>query len=94
MTDVGITPVLRLQSASQIGLYAEAGIGAHLLSDLYNNDGRQFSTRFQFGDHLGLGYVAQNHLGICLQLQHFSNAGIKRPNPGELFIVFKITSTF
>lgn len=90
MTDLGITPVLRFQSDSKKGFYAEAGIGAHLLSDLYNNRRRQFSTRFQFGDHLGVGYVTQNGLELSLQFQHFSNAGIRQPNPGEQFIVLKL----
>lgn len=94
MTDVGLTPVLRFQSDSRLGLYAEAGIGAHLLSDLYDNNGRRFSTRFQFGDHLGLGYITQKHLVLSLQLQHFSNAGIKHPNPGELFVVLKMAHAF
>lgn len=94
ITDVGLTPVLRFQANDKKGWYLEAGIGAHLLSDLYDNAGRRFSTRFQFGDHLGLGYVTQNHLAFSLHVQHFSNGGIKRPNPGELFGVVKMTYEF
>jgi lipid A 3-O-deacylase len=94
LTDVGVTPVLRYQSSSKKGAYLEIGIGAHLLSDLYNNDGRKFSTRFQFGDHIGVGYVTQNRLAISLQLQHFSNAGLKRPNPGVLLGVVKLEYAF
>lgn len=94
MSDIGITPVLRFQSDDKTGFFAELGIGAHLLSDLYNNNGRQFSSRFQFGDHLGLGYVTQEHLVVNLQLQHFSNGGIKRPNPGELFVVLSVAYAF
>lgn len=94
ITDIGITPVLRLQSDSKKGLFAEVGIGAHLLSDLYDNDGRKFSTRFQFGDHLGIGYVTQNRVTVSLSVQHFSNAGIKHPNPGILFGVAKVAYAF
>lgn len=94
LTDLGLTPVLRFGANDKKGWYIEAGIGAHLLSDLYDNAGRRFSTRFQFGDHLGVGYVTQNRLAFSLHVQHFSNGGIKRPNPGELFGVVKMTYEF
>jgi lipid A 3-O-deacylase len=80
--DIGLTPVFRFQSLDRTGFYAEAGIGAHLFSDLYDNDGRQLSTRFEFGDHFGAGYIFQNHLDLGLKIQHFSNGGIKHPNDG------------
>jgi len=82
LTSIGITPVFRWQQDNKKGVYIEAGIGAHLLSELYNNDGNIFSTKFQFGDHLGVGYVFNNKFDLGLKLQHFSNAGIKEPNPG------------
>lgn len=94
LTDIGLTPVFRYQSNGKKGLYAELGIGLHLLSDLYDNDGRRFSTRMQFGDHVGIGYVTQNRFTVSLQLQHFSNAGIKRPNPGVLLGVVKVAIEF
>ena len=94
LNDVGITPVLRLQSDSQKGFYAEAGIGAHLLSDYYDTGGGRFSTRFQFGDHIGLGYVMQNGVDLALKLQHFSNGGIKQPNPGVTFGILKLGYAF
>ena len=95
LIDIGITPVLRLQSDSRKGFYAEVGIGAHLLSsDFYNSEGQRFSTRFQFGDHFGLGYVMQNGVDLSLKIQHFSNGGIKQPNPGVLFGVLKLGYAF
>ncbi|MES2932456.1 MAG: acyloxyacyl hydrolase [Pseudomonadota bacterium] len=92
--DLGITPVLRFQPDTGKGPYAEAGIGAHLLSDLYDNDGRRFSTRFQFGDHIGFGYVFQSGLDLSLKIQHFSNCSIKQPNPGTLFTALKVAYSF
>lgn len=85
ITDIGITPVLRFQRDSKTGLYAEAGIGAHLLSRVYNNNGHDLSTAFQFGDHIGIGYVFANKLDLGLKIQHFSNGGIKQPNNGVNF---------
>jgi len=94
ITSIGITPVFRFEKDSQKGLYGEAGIGAHYLSDLYNNNDRRLSTRFEFGDHLAIGYVFQNNLDLGLKLQHFSNGGIKHPNSGVNFAVVRLSYPF
>ena len=91
---IGITPVFRLQNDTLRGFYAEAGIGAHLMSDLYDNDGKQLSTRFQFGDHIGIGYVFANKFDVGLKIQHFSNGGIKRPNDGVNFVSVRASYSF
>lgn len=88
---IGITPVLRYQRDSLKGFYAEVGIGAHLLSALYDNNSRQLSTRLQFGDHLGLGYVFRNKLDLSLKFQHFSNGSIKKPNDGVNFGLIRLS---
>jgi lipid A 3-O-deacylase len=92
--DIGITPVFRYQRNDKLGLYAEAGIGAHIFSSLYDNNGRRLSTAFQFGDHLGLGYVFSNKFDIGLKVQHFSNGSIKQPNSGANFAVVKVAYRF
>jgi hypothetical protein len=84
---VGITPVLRYQRDDKLGWYAEGGIGANLFSELYNNSDNQLSTAFQFGDHVGIGYVTANKWDLGLKFQHYSNASIKRPNSGANFLV-------
>jgi len=94
LTDIGFTPVFRFQKDDKKGLYAEAGIGLHLMSHLYNNDGRRFSTAFEFGDHLGAGYVFSNGLDLGLRLQHFSNGSIKEPNNGADFAVMRVAYHF
>lgn len=90
ISSIGITPVFRYQRTDKKGFYAEAGIGAHLFSHLYDNDGEQESTAFLFGDHLGIGYVFSNNMDLGLKLQHFSNASIKEPNDGVNFVVLKL----
>lgn len=92
--DIGITPVFRFQSDSKLGFYGEAGIGAHYLTDLYDNNGRRFSTKFEFGDHIGVGYVFANKWELGLKVQHFSNGGIKQPNSGANFAVIKASYRF
>ena len=94
LTSFGITPVFRMENDSQLGFYAEAGIGAHYLTGHYNNNGRQLSTNFEFGDHLGFGYVFRNKLDLGLKLQHFSNGGIKHPNSGVNFAVVRLSYPF
>jgi lipid A 3-O-deacylase len=94
LTGIGITPVFRFQNDSLKGAYAEAAVGAHFLSDLYDNNGRQLSTRFEIGDHLAIGYVFENRLDLGLKIQHFSNGGIKHPNNGVNFAVLRASYPF
>lgn len=94
LTDIGITPVFRFENDDKKGLYAEAGIGAHYLSSIYDNNRRTFSTNFQFGDHIGVGYVLNSGWDVGLKIQHFSNGGIKHPNPGVNYAVVRVAHTF
>jgi len=86
ITEIGLTPVLRLQRNRLEGLYAELGLGAHLLSDTTIGD-KSMSTQFQFGNHLGVGYRfgVKRAFDLSYRYQHLSNAGIKRPNNGINF---------
>ena len=86
--DVGLTPVFRLEGTAPGSAYFEAAIGFHLLSDLQIDHDRPFSTRFQFGDHIGVGrrFGPRERYDLSLRLQHLSNGGIRRPNPGIDFL--------
>jgi lipid A 3-O-deacylase len=86
LTDVGLTPVFRFQHDNKKGLYFEAGIGLHRLSKIYYNGGDRLSTHFQFGDHIGIGYVFDNKWEATAKFQHFSNGGYKKPNSGVNFV--------
>ena len=94
LVDIGFTPVFRWQNDNKRGLYFEGGIGVHRLSKLYDNDGRRLSTLFQFGDHIGAGYVFDNQWEIGAKIQHFSNGGYKKPNSGVNFIEIKAAYHF
>ncbi|WP_426103891.1 acyloxyacyl hydrolase [Massilia sp. TSP1-1-2] len=94
ITDFGLTPVFRWQADERKGWYLEGGIGVHWLSALVDNDANCLSTRFQFGDHAGAGYVLDNGWDLGLKVQHFSNGGIKKPNSGVNFVVVKVTRAF
>jgi lipid A 3-O-deacylase len=86
ITEIGLTPVFRLEGTSRVGPYLEAAIGFHLLSHTQIAD-KRLSTAFQFGDHLGFGYKfgARNAFDLGYRFQHLSNGSIKRPNPGVNF---------
>ena len=86
--DVSVTPVLRYMKISH-GFYLEGGIGAHILSDSHINSDLGFSTRFQFGDHLGIGFY-RGKWDWQLRLQHLSNGGMQNPNPGINFVVGRV----
>lgn len=88
--DVGVTPVWRFENMRHKGWYGEGAIGAHLLSHLYNNDRKHLSTAFEFGDHIGVGYVFDNGVDAALKIQHYSNGGIKHPNSGVNTVVAKL----
>jgi lipid A 3-O-deacylase len=86
--DVGLTPVFRHAVASH-GPYFEAGIGGHVLSDSHISTDLGFSTRFQFGDHLGIGYRF-GRADFAVRFQHLSNGGMRNPNPGINFLQFRV----
>ena len=75
------------------GWFIEGGIGLNIISPKYNTRTKEFSTTFNFGDHLALGkrFGHQGQHELSLRIQHFSNARIERPNPGENFLLFRYT---
>jgi hypothetical protein len=85
--DLSLTPVFRMQRdtalSSGVSPYAEAGIGAHLLSHTSLAD-KNYSTAFQFGSlvGLGIGFGRHGQYELGYRYQHISNAGIKDPNEG------------
>lgn len=95
VTDVGITPVFRLQQKNPNGFapYAEAAIGLHLISPTSVYVNRQFGSAFQFGDHIGVGVRFGEHqqFDFGYRFQHLSNGGIKKPNQGINFNQVRFT---
>jgi lipid A 3-O-deacylase len=88
-TQIGLTPVIRLRpSGNAHDWFAELGVGANYIVPLYRTDHKRFSTEFNFGDHLSIGRQFGGHRQheLALRVEHFSNAGIAHPNPGENFL--------
>jgi lipid A 3-O-deacylase len=88
ITQIGVTPVLRWTFDDSRSWFVEGGIGVNVIAPLYRSGERRFSTAFNFGDHVAIGYRfgATHAHELALRLQHFSNASIKRPNPGADFL--------
>lgn len=88
LVQLGVKPVARytvLQGEQPF--FIEMGIGLTVTSEVYRKNERQFSTPYNFGDHLAIGFAfGERHENeIALRVEHFSNANIKLPNPGENF---------
>lgn len=97
VTQLGITPVFRLHPGrADSPWYVEGGIGANVLLPLYRREDKRFSTTFNFGDHLAVGrtFGDRGEHDVALRVQHFSNAGIKHPNPGENFLQLRYSRRF
>ncbi|ALM83965.1 acyloxyacyl hydrolase [Bordetella sp. N] len=71
--------------------FFEGGVGATVFNHT-KFAGETISTAYQFGDHIGLGFQFDQHNRISLRYSHFSNASIKRPNPG--LDVTQVTYTY
>ncbi len=96
-TLAGVTPTFRLRPDSgRSPWFLEGGIGITYMDKRYHTSHKEFSTRYNFASHLGLGYSlgAQRQHEIAIRVQHLSNAGIKRPNPGENFVQLRYAYHF
>ena len=93
--DFAFTPLFRLERSAR-SPYFEAAVGFHLLSDLDVGTGSEFSSRFQFGDHVGAGvrFGDEGRYDLGVKLQHLSNGGLRNPNPGINFLIVRLQARF
>ena len=97
-TQVGITPALRYEFAPRASRtwFVEGGVGLNVITPNFLAGRRRFSTEFNFGDHLAVGWRANRGpiSEVALRVQHFSNAGIDSPNPGQNFLQLRVAKSF
>ena len=96
-TQLGVTPAMRWRpNGWDDGWFVEGGIGLNVIFPKYDTRKKAFSTTFNFGDHIAIGkrFGADDQHEWSLRFQHFSNARIKKPNPGENFLQFRYTQRF
>jgi hypothetical protein len=95
---IGVNPTLRWRGqGGQSRWFTEAGVGlSWALNRRYVTDEKEFPTRYNFATHIGMGYLfgSQGQHEIALRLEHHSNAGIKKPNPGENFLQLRYARHF
>lgn len=85
-TLLAVVPMFRWRgNGGRSPWYFEAGIGLMYVDPLFRTAYKRFPTHVNFADTLGLGRDfgerGQHELG--LRVSHYSDAGIKRPNPGQ-----------
>ncbi|MDA8445054.1 acyloxyacyl hydrolase [Paracidovorax valerianellae] len=97
ITLIGFTPTFRMRPDNgRANWFWEGGVGITYADSKYHIPDKEFSTRYNFGSHLGVGYSlgAQREHEIMVRVQHLSNAGIKKPNPGENFVQLRYAYHF
>jgi lipid A 3-O-deacylase len=94
---VGVVPLLRYRGAhGGSPWFAEGGIGLIYMNRLFTTPAKRFSTRLNFADTLGLGrsFGGRRQHEVSLRLTHFSNGGVKHPNPGQNVVGLKYAYLF
>ncbi|MGJ7603575.1 acyloxyacyl hydrolase [Variovorax sp. LT1R20] len=97
LSQLALVPVLRYRPEGGASpWFFDTGLGVTATSSIYRTRQKSFSTSFNFGTHLAVGrsFGAQRQHEIALRLEHFSNAGIKHPNPGENFVQIRYVRRF
>ncbi|SRR5258706_4076953 len=97
VTQIGLLPMVRLRLAhGQSPWFMEGGIGISMTDSLYRNHDKQFSTRFNFVDVVGVGRSldAEGRHEVSVRLAHISNGNLKKPNPGENFVQLRYAVAF
>lgn len=93
---LALIPTLRIQPSSAQAWFIDTGLGVVLTNRHYANRSKRLSTRYNFASHFGLGLWLDRERSheLTIRVQHVSNAGIKRPNPGENFLQLRYAHKF
>jgi len=92
-TQITLSPAFRLSPSIAPTWFVEAGVGPSYIVPLFKAGHKRFSTEFNFDDHLAVG-KAFGRSELSVRLEHFSNAGISHPNPGEDFAQIRYAYRF
>jgi lipid A 3-O-deacylase len=98
IVDSSVTGVLtiRPREPNSLPYYLDIGFGLHMLSHNRISEERNFGSSFQFGEFLGIGadFGDRHRYAIAARVQHVSNGGIRRPNPGVTFAQLSLMYRF
>jgi lipid A 3-O-deacylase len=95
-TEIAVGPVGRYYLNDSRNVYAEGVANISFIAPRYWRDSEQEGTVFDFGGAMALGYKFGTALGneISLRAEHFSNGGMKDPNPGRNFFQIRYAVAF
>jgi hypothetical protein len=85
-TQLVVLPTLRMRlDGGRSNWFIDLGVGASWMDKLFVTPNKTFSTQWNFYDMVGVGYSldAQRRHEMGLRYVHLSNAGLKKPNPGQ-----------
>jgi lipid A 3-O-deacylase len=95
---VVLLPTLRMRlDRGASPWFFELGVGPSYLNKHFQTPDKEFGTQWNFYDVLGAGYTLGGPQGkqeIGLRLAHISNAGIRKPNPGQDFLQLRYVHWF
>jgi lipid A 3-O-deacylase len=98
LTQLVLLPTVRMRMARGASpWFIELGVGASYLDRDFVTPDKQFSTRWNFYDVLGVGHTFGGREGrheLGLRWNHTSNAGIRNPNPGQNFFQLRYVQRF
>jgi lipid A 3-O-deacylase len=97
LVQVGVVPMLRWRlDGGRSPWFAETGIGLSWLDSDLRTPKRTFSTRLNFSDTVAVGrnFGAGARHELSLRWQHTSNAGIRKPNPGQDLLLVRYAHAF
>jgi lipid A 3-O-deacylase len=97
ITQLGLVPTARWRlDQGRSPWFVDAALGITYLSEDYVTPNKTFGSRWNFTQRLGVGrsFGEQGRHELALSLHHFSNAGIKKPNPGENFLSVRYALKF
>lgn len=93
-----LVPIVRWQPhEGRSPWFAEAGLGLSLHHHRYRAEGQEQSSRWNFQEVVGVGRQlgdGEGHAQVSLRLSHFSNGGLRRPNPGETWWTVRWSHAF
>ena len=97
LTQLVLLPTLRMRLARGASpWFMELGVGVSWMDQRFATPRKEFGSRWNFYDTIGLGYnfgAAHAH-ELALRWVHVSNGGLKKPNPGQDFIQLRYVARF
>ena len=94
---LGLVPLLRYRFAEgRSRWFVEGGIGISLTDKRFISRDKEFGSSWNFSDNLAVGrsFGEQDRQEVSLRLQHTSNAGLKKPNPGLNLVLLRYSRAF